>query len=78
MVAYEPDLPSAETTGIRLIDHGAGDQNAGQHGEVRDELGRLERGLGLGAEPPGARRGFTAPFESRSVTPPRVVAEVLM
>src|SRR3954452_3382247 len=43
----EPRLLGAEATGVGLVDDLGGDQDAGQDGEEGEELGRLERRLGL-------------------------------
>src|SRR3954468_13839419 len=43
----QPRLPGAEAAHVGLVDHAGGDQDAGQHGEKDEELGRLERRLGL-------------------------------
>src|SRR3954449_9732389 len=43
----QPRLPGAEAAVVGLVDHAGGDQDAGQHGEEGEELGRLERRLGL-------------------------------
>jgi hypothetical protein len=73
-----PDLPGAEAAGIRRVDDGAGDEHASENGDERKEL----RGLGAAlVSVPNRRpvvRSAAAPFMSRSATPPRVDAEVLM
>src|SRR4051794_37563615 len=54
----EPDLASAVPAGVRRVDHRTGDQDANEDGDEREELGRLERRLRLGAQRAdgGARR----------------------
>ena len=49
----EPDLPGAVAARVRCVDDGPGDEDAGQDGDVGEELGRLERGLCLGARDAG-------------------------
>ena len=46
----QPRLLGAQATGVGLVDHGSGDQDADEHDDERDELGRLERRLRLGGE----------------------------
>src|SRR5215207_3089102 len=57
----KPDLVSGEVVGATFLalDGVAGDQETDNHGEVREELRRLKRGLGLGAQTTNAatRRG---------------------
>src|SRR3954453_20306974 len=43
----QPRLPGAEAAHVGLVDHAGRDQDAGQHGEKGEELGRLERRFGL-------------------------------
>src|SRR5829696_3134303 len=46
----QPRLPGAEAAVVGLVDDAGGDQDAGQHGEEGEELGRLKRRLGLRAQ----------------------------
>src|SRR3954452_24416389 len=55
----QPRLPGAKAAHVGLVDHAGGDPNADQHGEKGEELGRLERRLGLrGQATHGARPGL--------------------
>ncbi len=55
----EPDLVGAELVGVRPVtgDHRSRDEGAGQDCDVGEELARLERRLGLGAEAAGVVPG---------------------
>src|SRR4051794_1294809 len=46
----QPGLLCAVAAGVGLVDEGGGDEDSGQDGDEREELRRLERRLGLGAE----------------------------
>jgi hypothetical protein len=48
----QPRLAGAKATGVAIVDDGGGDQDGDRGREEREELRRLERGFGLGAETP--------------------------
>src|SRR3954454_18681206 len=65
----QPRLPGAEAAHVGLVDHAGRDQDAGQHGEKGEELGRLERRLGLRGQ--ATRRARLGPAVAHGTIAPR-------